>query len=65
MSGTDAARDEDEPLRCDLCGAETASVQRVALDQDYERLSTRHAVQYACQRCYDRKDRRRLGIERS
>ncbi len=53
-----------EPQRCDLCGDEASSVQRVALDEDYERLVTRHTVQYACQRCYDRKDRQRLGLDR-
>jgi len=55
---------QPETLHCDLCGAETTAVQRVALDRDYERLATRHAVQYACQSCYERKDRQRLGIER-
>lgn len=61
---TNETTDEGKPLHCDLCGEEVASVRRVALDEDYERLATRHTVQYACERCHERKDRRRLGIDR-
>jgi hypothetical protein len=64
MTGEDAALVVPEAGRCDLCGVETSAVQRVALDRGYERLATRHAVQYACQSCHERKDRQRLGIER-
>lgn len=66
MRGTEAAMQDPDgnALFCDLCGAPANAVQRVALDRDYERLTTRHVVQYACQSCYERKDRRRLGIER-
>jgi hypothetical protein len=64
MNGDEAAMDDAEALRCDLCGVETGAVQRVALDRGYERLATRHTVQYACQSCHERKDRQRLGIER-
>lgn len=64
MSADEAVVEEPAALCCDLCGAESRAVQRVALDRDYERLTTRHAVQYACQPCYEKKDRQRLGIER-
>ena len=56
-----AASDEDVPqgLRCDFCGRHVPSVRRVALDGDYERLQTPHAVQYACPECSEAKERRR------
>jgi hypothetical protein len=58
-------RDEAErTLRCDFCGAEVASVRRVALDAGYERLQTPHREQYACEPCSEKKDRQRRGIER-
>lgn len=52
------------PLRCDFCGHETESVRRVAIDRSYERLRTPHHEQYACPACSERKERRRLGLER-
>jgi hypothetical protein len=51
-------------LRCDFCGAEVASVRRVALDAGYERLQTPHRERYACEPCSEKKDRQRRGIER-
>ena len=33
--------------RCDFCGEVVPRVQRIALDGDYERLRTPHAVQFA------------------
>jgi hypothetical protein len=50
-----------EPLVCDFCGETVARVRRVALDRDYDRLQTPHAVQYACDTCSEAKERRRLG----
>ena len=50
-----------EKLRCDFCGAETARVQRVALDQGYDRLGQRHAVRYACDPCSRRKEAERTA----
>jgi hypothetical protein len=35
----------------------------VALDHDYERLQTRHAVRYACPSCSEAKEQHRLGLE--
>jgi len=46
---------------CDFCGLEVASVKRVALDGDYERLRTPHKRRYACPDCSERKERARLG----
>jgi len=51
-------------LRCDFCGEAVASVRRVALDRDYDRLRTRHKVLYACDPCSERKERERMGMER-
>lgn len=51
-------------LRCDFCGSETDNVRRIALDRSYERLRTPHREQYACPACSERKERRRLGLER-
>lgn len=49
-------------LACDFCQVPATSVRRVALDGDYERLTTPHAVQYACSDCFEHKDRVRLGL---
>jgi hypothetical protein len=51
-------------LRCDFCGQTAPVVRRVALDRDYERLQTPHAVRYACSRCSDEKEQERLGLRR-
>ena len=53
---------ESEGLHCDFCGDVVARVRRVVLDGDYERLQTRHAIQYACESCSDEKERQRLGM---
>ena len=49
-------------IRCDFCGASVPSVRRVALDHDYERLQTPHHERYACARCSEEKERKRLGL---
>jgi uncharacterized protein with PIN domain len=48
--------------RCDFCGEQVASVRRVALDRDYDRLRTPHRELYACPPCSRRKERKRLGL---
>ena len=50
-------------IRCDFCGELAASVRRVALDRDYERLLTPHKERYACPRCSAAKEgeRRKAG----
>lgn len=50
-----------QPFKCDFCGALVPRVRRVALDQDYDRLQVRHQIQYACSRCSEEKERRRLA----
>ena len=49
-------------LRCDFCGRWVARVQRVALDQGYDRLAEPHVVQYACSECSEAKERSRLKL---
>lgn len=63
-TSTDAesAAEKEEVLRCDFCGEPSASVRRVALDRDYDRLQKRHKAQYACDACSDKKETERLGI---
>lgn len=50
--------------RCDLCGKEVASVRRVALDREYDRLQLAHQELYACEPCFEAKERKRLGLNR-
>ena len=47
---------------CDFCGDRVVSVRRVALDQDYDRLQRAHREQYACSECFEKKERKRLGL---
>jgi ribosomal protein S14 len=56
---------EDGAIRCDICGAESSSVRRVALDRQYDRLRKPHQVLYACPPCSEKKERQRLGLERN
>jgi len=56
--------DPGAPLRCDFCGQPAPVVRRVALDRGYERLQTPHPVRYACSRCSEEKEQRRLGLRR-
>jgi hypothetical protein len=53
-----------QPLACDFCGEPAPVVRRVALDRGYERLQTLHSVRYACPRCSEEKEQRRLGLRR-
>lgn len=59
-------RSEAEQLgrRCDFCGDLVASVRRVALDQEYDRLQKAHRELYSCSPCFDKKERDRLGMGR-
>lgn len=56
-------------LRCDFCGKEVESVRRVAIDKDYDRLSIKHQIKYACEECSKRKEmerkRARLTVDKS
>jgi hypothetical protein len=51
-------------LRCDFCGEASTSLRRIALDRGYDRLQMPHHEQYACAACSEKKEKRRLGIER-
>lgn len=46
-------------LKCDFCGKESDNVARVALDQDYDRLTVRHEKRYACPECSLKKEHER------
>jgi hypothetical protein len=52
-------------LRCDFCGEVVASVRRIAIDTNYERLQTPHKELYACEPCSVKKERARLGLDSS
>jgi ribosomal protein L37AE/L43A len=52
------------PQRCDFCGEPSATVRRVALDRDYDRLQKPHRERYACPTCSEAKERQRLGLGR-
>jgi len=51
-------------VTCDFCKQIVPSVRRVALDGEYERLRTPHQVMYSCPACFEKKERRRMGLER-
>ncbi|MCL4686741.1 hypothetical protein KJ059_18535 [Myxococcota bacterium] len=64
-AGSTAPQPDPLPAQhCDFCGAEAATVRRVALDRDYDRLLTPHRELYACGPCSERKEGRRLGLQR-
>ena len=46
-------------VHCDFCGEAVSRVRRIALDGEYERLTTPHKVQYACPSCSERKEAER------
>jgi len=50
-------------LRCDFCKEESNSVQRVALDKGYDRLTLKHLEKYACFVCSQKKEKERLGYD--
>ena len=52
---------EGAGMSCDFCGRTVASVRRVALDGEYDRLRPPHRVRYACASCSERKDRERAA----
>lgn len=51
--------------QCDFCGDVVASVRRVALDVEYDRLQKAHKEQYSCAPCFENKEQVRLGLARS
>jgi len=46
-------------LKCDFCGKESATVARVALDKEYDRLTVKHEKRYACAECSEKKEKER------
>ena len=62
--GASQARGEAIGQRCDFCGDVVASVRRVALDLDYDRLQKAHREKYSCGDCFEAKESQRLGIAR-
>jgi len=60
--GRDPLGERSGGQSCDFCGEIVPRVRRVALDQGYERLQTRHEVRYACPRCSEAKEQRRMGL---
>ncbi|MGH0032096.1 MAG: hypothetical protein ACQGVC_20085 [Myxococcota bacterium] len=65
-SEANEANENEAPqgLRCDFCGKEVPQVRRIALDEGYERLQTRHNVQYACPECSRAKEEQRRSAGR-
>jgi len=62
--GASRSRGESTGQRCDFCGDVVASVRRVALDLDYDRLQKAHSEKYSCADCFEEKERQRLGMTR-
>jgi uncharacterized protein with PIN domain len=62
--GQDQAPATTPGRRCDLCGREVVAVRRVALDREYDRLQLSHKELYACEPCFEGKERQRLGLSR-
>lgn len=46
-------------LKCDFCGAATEALTRIALDKDYDRLTVKHRLLYACPTCSKKKEEER------
>ena len=46
-------------LKCDFCGKEAATVKRVALDREYDRLTVKHEKRFACPECSEKKEKER------
>ena len=63
-SGKSSQTAEDARRRCDFCGDRVASVRRVALDREYDRLQKAHQERYACAPCFEKKEQARLGLLR-
>jgi len=49
----------DSKLICDFCGKQCETVQRIALDKDYDRITVKHQIKYACQECSEKKEKER------
>ncbi len=52
-------------LRCNFRGEEVDTIQRVALDVGYDRLTVRHDKKYACPECSTKKEKERQEPDKS
>ncbi len=52
-------------LRCNFCGEEVDTIQRVALDVGYDRLTVKHDKKYACPECSTKKEKERQEPDKS
>ena len=46
-------------LTCDFCGKMSHTLRRVAIDKDYDRLTVKHEIKYACSSCSEKKEQER------
>lgn len=49
----------DSKLICDFCGKQSETVQRIVLDKDYDRITVKHQIKYACRECSEKKEKDR------
>jgi len=64
VQGSKDGRQDRSGRECDFCGDRVATVRRVALDREYDRLQRVHRELYACPACFEDKERQRLGLAR-
>ena len=50
-----------EELVCDFCGKPSAEIRRIALDDGYDRITTKTPAKYACSACSTKKEDTRLA----
>ena len=48
-------------LTCDFCGKPSATIRRIALDDGYDRITTKTPAKYACGPCSSEKEQARLA----
>jgi hypothetical protein len=53
-----------EEMVCDFCGKSAEALRRIALDDGYDRITTKSAPMYACEPCSTEKEQTRLGLRR-
>ena len=53
--------DAMEEMVCDFCGKPSAAIRRIALDDGYDRITTKTPAKYACSVCSDKKEETRLA----
>jgi hypothetical protein len=53
-----------EDLICNFCGESAEALRRIALDDGYDRITTKTAPLYACEPCSTEKEEMRLGLRR-